>query len=304
MTRARRARAAARRSSACRGARGAARGAGPAERDRRPRARRGRRRARARPRAAQPHRRRRARRRGAALRGDATAATTLARLREAPVQLGYPLIEGELLRRRRAAVVDRRGRRAARAARPTGTIMRWRDYVVAPVAAGGPRRRLPPRRPAPAARRVRALERDGAVALRRGLRAASTSARSCAGACAIQRQELRQVASWADARTRRALATARSTSRATASGRRRATAPRARRDAGAARPAHARASSTCSSTWSRARPTPSIARALVVSEGTVKFHVKNILRKMHVANRAEATSRYLRLSYRRGGSPS
>ena len=38
--------------------------------------------------------------------GDAKAAAqTLARLRDAPVQIGYPLIEGELLRRRRAAVV-------------------------------------------------------------------------------------------------------------------------------------------------------------------------------------------------------
>ena len=35
-----------------------------------------------------------------------------------------------------------------------------------------------------------------------------------------------------------------------------------------------------------------IARALVVSEGTVKFHVKNILRKLNASNRAEATSRY------------
>ena len=38
--------------------------------------------------------------------GDAKAAAqTLARLRDAPVQIGYPLIEGELLRRRRPAVV-------------------------------------------------------------------------------------------------------------------------------------------------------------------------------------------------------
>jgi DNA-binding NarL/FixJ family response regulator len=44
-----------------------------------------------------------------------------------------------------------------------------------------------------------------------------------------------------------------------------------------------------------------IARHLVVSEGTVKFHVKNILRKMHAANRAEATSRYLRMTLNHGG---
>ena len=41
-----------------------------------------------------------------------------------------------------------------------------------------------------------------------------------------------------------------------------------------------------------------IARSLVVSEGTVKFHVKNVLRKLNVSNRAEATAHYLRDSLR------
>jgi DNA-binding NarL/FixJ family response regulator len=39
-----------------------------------------------------------------------------------------------------------------------------------------------------------------------------------------------------------------------------------------------------------------IARSLVISEGTVKFHVKNILRKLGASNRAEATSRYLQMT--------
>jgi DNA-binding NarL/FixJ family response regulator len=38
-----------------------------------------------------------------------------------------------------------------------------------------------------------------------------------------------------------------------------------------------------------------IADALVISSGTVKFHVGSILRKLHAANRAEAVTRYLRL---------
>jgi DNA-binding NarL/FixJ family response regulator len=46
-----------------------------------------------------------------------------------------------------------------------------------------------------------------------------------------------------------------------------------------------------------------IARELVLSEGTIKFHVKNILRKLHATNRAEATSRYLRLTLKRGRGP-
>ena len=38
-----------------------------------------------------------------------------------------------------------------------------------------------------------------------------------------------------------------------------------------------------------------VADALVISRGTVKFHVNSILRKLHAANRAEAVTRYLRL---------
>jgi DNA-binding CsgD family transcriptional regulator len=38
-----------------------------------------------------------------------------------------------------------------------------------------------------------------------------------------------------------------------------------------------------------------IAQGLVVSEGTVKSHVKRILRKLHVSNRSEAVARYLHL---------
>jgi DNA-binding CsgD family transcriptional regulator len=38
-----------------------------------------------------------------------------------------------------------------------------------------------------------------------------------------------------------------------------------------------------------------IAAELVISEGTVKSHVKHILRKMHAANRAQAVSTYVRI---------
>jgi DNA-binding NarL/FixJ family response regulator len=43
-----------------------------------------------------------------------------------------------------------------------------------------------------------------------------------------------------------------------------------------------------------------IARELVVSEGTVKSHVKRILRKLRVDNRAGAVARYLHLIRRAG----
>jgi DNA-binding CsgD family transcriptional regulator len=41
-----------------------------------------------------------------------------------------------------------------------------------------------------------------------------------------------------------------------------------------------------------------VAQELVISEGTVKSHVKHILRKLRVANRAEAVSRYLHMIQR------
>jgi DNA-binding CsgD family transcriptional regulator/GAF domain-containing protein len=43
-----------------------------------------------------------------------------------------------------------------------------------------------------------------------------------------------------------------------------------------------------------------VAQQLVVSEGTVKSHVKRILRKLHASNRAEAVARYLRLTRQQG----
>lgn len=46
-----------------------------------------------------------------------------------------------------------------------------------------------------------------------------------------------------------------------------------------------------------------IGTRLVISEGTVKSHVKHILRKLRAANRAEAVSKYMRLSARSSHLP-
>ena len=43
----------------------------------------------------------------------------------------------------------------------------------------------------------------------------------------------------------------------------------------------------------RGRTNMQIAQTLVISEGTVKYHVKNVLRKLGAASRAEAVARYL-----------
>jgi LuxR family transcriptional regulator, regulator of acetate metabolism len=223
------------------------------------------------------------------------AAETLARLQDAPVQLGYPLVEGELLRRRRAAIVTATdGEPATRQAH--WEVMRWTDYVAAPVimdgrvvgflhgdreAGGAP---------------LTAVDRDALgrfaegfaevyerAVLRRRLR--------------IERQELRRVASWADARTAELsdgaidLAHDRQPAEGEDDGR----TPAAR---SALRDLLTPREIDVLEHLVKGETNADIARTLVVSEGTVKFHVKNILRKMNAANRAEATSRYLRLSLR------
>ena len=113
----------------------------------------------------------------------------------------------------------------------------------------------------------------------------------------VQRQEMRQIASWADAR--RASSTDRRSRSGRPRGRGRSRRARARDGRRALRDLLTRRELEVLELMVQGETNADIARELVVSEGTVKFHVKNILRKLHAANRAEATSRYLRLSLRR-----
>jgi DNA-binding CsgD family transcriptional regulator len=229
--------------------------------------------------------------------GDAKGAEqTLARLRAAPVQIAYPLVEGELLRRRRAAIVTAEdGEPATRQA--NWEVMRWRDYVAAPVIMDG---RVvgflhgdrEAATPTAADREALARFAEGfsdvyeRAVLHRRLR--------------VERQELRRIATWADARTAElsdgAIDLARDRQPADGEeGERPPAAGSALRDLLTPRELDVLEHLV------RGETNADIARSLVVSEGTVKFHVKNILRKMNAANRAEATSRYLRLSLGREG---
>jgi len=228
--------------------------------------------------------------------GDARAAAqTLARLGDAPVQIGYPLIEGDLLRRRRAAVVTvADGDPATRQAH--WEIMRWTAYVAAPVLMEGRvvgflhGDRAESRPPLGAVQRE-GLWRFGEgfsevyerAVLRRRLR--------------VERQELRRIASWADGRSAElsdgAIDLARD--RRLADGEEGGRPPAAR---SALHELLTPREIDVLEHLVKGETNAEIARTLIVSEGTVKFHVKNILRKMNVANRAEATSHYLRLSLR------
>jgi LuxR family transcriptional regulator, regulator of acetate metabolism len=236
--------------------------------------------------------------------GDAKSAEqTLARLRAAPAQIAYPLVEGELLRRRRAAIVTAAdGDPATRQA--NWDVMRWDGYVAAPVimegrVAGflhGDRITSHPRTPHPP--ELRAVDRDGLARFAEGFSDVYERA-VLRRRLRVERQELRRIATWADARTAElsdgAIDLARDRQPAEGEDAERPPARSALRDLLTPRELDVLEHLV------RGETNADIARSLVLSEGTVKFHVKNILRKMNAANRAEATSRYLRLSLRRDG---
>lgn len=232
------------------------------------------------------------------IRGDVDgAAVTLRALRAEPVRIDYPLLEGELIRRRRALLVTEAD--SARAA--FATAMAWHEFVAAPTLLEarvvgffhGDRPSGP--RPLTALDQVslslfadgfaRAYER---TVLRHRLRA--------------QRQEIRKIAQWADARTAELSDQAISLA---------AGPERAEPAAASARPTSlpdatadllTRREADVLQQMALGRTNAGIAQALVISEGTVKFHVKNILRKLHAANRSEATAKYLRTSLGNGGT--
>jgi LuxR family transcriptional regulator, regulator of acetate metabolism len=225
------------------------------------------------------------------------AEATLSQLRAAPVRVGYPLVEGELLRRRRAAIVtSAEGEPATRHGH--WEVMRWRDYLAAPVIMDGrvvgflQGDRADERAP------LRTVDRDALARFAEGFSEVYERA-VLRRRLRIERQELRRIATWADARTAElsdgAIDLARD--RQLPEGEEADRPPEAR---SALRDLLTPREIDVLEHLVRGETNAEIARTLVVSEGTVKFHVKNILRKMNVSNRAEATSRYLRLSLRTG----
>jgi DNA-binding CsgD family transcriptional regulator len=234
--------------------------------------------------------------------GPGGAEPLAAALRGREVALDYPLIEGEIMRRRRPQVVrTATGEPVGR--RIFADVLGWTEYVTAPILVDGrvigflhadrqPSGRAVTEADAPelaAFALCFALVFERAV-LRHRLR--------------VQRQELRRVADWADARTSELGDRSITLSDDADLGEAAAAGPPGAGDT-VLRDLLTRREQDVLELMVRGGTNAAIARELVLAEGTVKFHVKNILRKLHATNRAEATSRYLRLTLnQRGGSPS
>ena len=221
-------------------------------------------------------------------------------LQQTPLRLSYPLLECELLRRRQARLVnDIDHSQPARYA--FLDTLRWRVYIAAPILVDGIAvgflhgDRAPGRRPL-AQLDADALEHfamwfavvfERAV-LRRRLR--------------DQRREIRRISSWAEARSGelsdRAIDLS---SNLIEEQDRRAGAPELVTEDGLTTHLTSREIDVLR-LMAEGKTNGEIARVLFVSQGTVKFHVKNILRKMQASNRADASARYLRLTLN-DGSP-
>ena len=226
------------------------------------------------------------------------AAAALERLAERPILLQHPLVESELVRRRRATIVAD-ATVQARIDPGLQAVMRWRSYAAAPLIIGPTLIGLIHADRGPGTE-LDVLDRDvlweftselgqvyeGAM-LRRRLRR--------------QREQLRDFLDWLGARSGELtdapvrLSTFRRSPRPPLAEIEAAPPGGARDDRAVFDGLLTRRELDVMRLLAEGRSNRSIAEALVITPGTVKFHVNRILRKLHVANRSQAVSRYLRL---------
>jgi len=224
-------------------------------------------------------------------------------LRARPPVLEHPLIETELLRRRRATiVVDAHVH--PRVDRHLAQTMGWRSYAAAPLVVGShvigvihaDRGRDQP---------LDVLERDVLWEFASGLAQAYESA-GLRRTLRRERDQMRQFLEWLDARSGEL-----TDAPVTLTGGDRVPLPppepldqpipaAGRDDRVVFEGLLTRRELDVLRLLAEGKTNKAIADALVISNGTVKFHVNSILRKLRAANRAEAVSRYLRLLGMRG----
>ena len=208
------------------------------------------------------------------------AERALAQLRDTPIALEYPLIEDEVASRQRVALVERRA--VAARARLRG----WpRCWAGAPTRS--PRSRSTARRSGlvhadatGGGRPLDELDAEVAASFAEGLSGVFERAvlRDTLG---LHRRELQSAVQWMSGRLGQLAAEASDSD---------AGEPPARRSTDALTPRELEVLRLLA----RGLTNQAIANELVVREGTVKYHVKNILRKLGATSRADAVSRYAR----------
>lgn len=231
--------------------------------------------------------------------GDARAAgAVLAQLQANPLRLEHPLIETELLRRRRATIVVDAGVHP-RVDRETARLMGWHSYAAAPLVVGSQVVGVI-HADRGAGQALDVLDRDVLWEFATGLAQAYESS-VLRRTLRDEREQMREFLEWLRARSSE-LTDAPVTLSAGGHAPLQPPAPPP-----AATPASARDDRVVFEGLLTRRELDvlrllaegatnrQVADALVISSGTVKFHVGSILRKLHASNRAEAVTRYLRL---------
>jgi ATP/maltotriose-dependent transcriptional regulator MalT len=221
----------------------------------------------------------------------AAEAAALERLQANPIALEHPLLEAEVLRRRRATgVTDTRLN--PRVSPLLTETLGWDAYVVSPVFVQG--RVIAVLHAGRRGAALDVLHRDVLWRFGVGLGQAFESA-SLRRRLRREREYMRRFLDRLDARLGELsdsaiqFAPSSPSSTADADGRR----PGAPQAGNAFEGILTRREAEILALIADGLSNRGISDRLVISEGTVKFHVANILRKLRVANRAEAASRYL-----------
>ena len=231
--------------------------------------------------------------------GDpAGMARVLEALRADPIRLEHPLIETELLRRRRATIiVDAQVH--PRVDRRLAQLMGWSSYAAAPLVVGS---KVVGVLHADRGRdgRLDVLDRDVLWEFASALAQAYETV-GLMRTLRREREQMRRFLDWLSARSSELtdapirLATMERRPSPPLSPHEPAVAIGGRDDRAVFEGLLTRRELDVLRLLADGDSNKAIAEALVISDGTVKFHVNSILRKLRASNRAEAVSRYLRL---------
>jgi LuxR family transcriptional regulator, regulator of acetate metabolism len=213
------------------------------------------------------------------------AATALEELRRGPVPLEYPSVEDEVARRPQTEIVDARATRS-RAARRLAEVLGWEEYVVTALVVQGNTVGLlhadaGTLSGVPGGRTLDPLDAEVAARYAEGLTGVFERA-VLREMLQLHHHELRSGVEWMTARL----------AQLASDGGDRAAAADGPDPHGVE--ALTRRELDVLRLLARGQTNLEIANALLVREGTVKYHVKNILRKLGATSRADAVSRYAR----------
>ena len=206
---------------------------------------------------------------------------TLRQLRVTPIVLEYPLIEDEIARQPHVEIVNVSASRS-RAAGRLADVLGWESYVVAALTVHGSTVGMLHADSVASGRPLDQLDAEVAAHYSEGLAGVFERA-VLRETLQRHRRELQSAIQWMSSRLSE-LASGATGSTVVATG-------HSNPDlADALTPRELEVLRLLA----RGQTNLAIARALVVREGTIKYHVKNILRKLGATSRADAVSRYAR----------